>query len=81
MARRQVLEIHCDRCGRLENQVPDSPVTEKEFSLTFRGNKVTFQDLCGSCRKSLANYVQRIAKGNGKTKEPPAELPDKKNRT
>lgn len=64
MARRQVIEIICDRCGKMENQAPDSPKEEgkAEFKVFFEGKKVAFDDLCERCRKALRNYVEKIAR-------------------
>ena len=64
MARRQVLEIVCDRCDRTETQ-PLVEGTERldqpEFEAVFGAQKLKFQDLCTRCRKALEGYFKSIA--------------------
>lgn len=64
MARREVIEITCDRCGRTETQ--SSTETPKggspEIDATFHGEKVRFNDLCKRCREAVTGYFTRIAK-------------------
>lgn len=64
MARRDVIEITCDRCGRTETQssteAPKSGAPEIEGS--FHGEKVCFNDLCKRCREAVKGYFSRISK-------------------
>ena len=74
MGRREVIEIECDRCARVQTQAK-TEVFEgdgAECELTFRGKKVKYDDLCKTCRRTIANYVERILKVT------PDEKPDKK---
>jgi len=76
MARRQVVEIVCDRCGKLENQIPEgSAPAAPELDLVFRGGKLTYQDLCQNCRKAVANYIQKISK-EGEARPPAEKAPE-----
>lgn len=58
MARRDVVELQCDRCGKPDLQPPDQPVKEgqREFTLEFRGRRIVFADLCRKCRATISNY-------------------------
>jgi hypothetical protein len=62
MARREVVEIQCDRCGKIEtqskNEVSDEHV--HEFQGAFRGELVTFADLCKRCRGTVENIFSRL---------------------
>jgi len=73
MARRDVIEITCDRCGRTETQssteTPKS--TGPEIEATFHGEKLSFGDLCKRCREAVKGYFGRIAK---KEEEKPANV-------
>lgn len=64
MARREVLEITCDRCGRTETQT--SVETPKggspEVEAKFHGEVVSFNDLCKRCREAVKGYFSRIKK-------------------
>ena len=64
MARRSVIEITCGRCGRVETQTTDElpPLKDNqfEFQLRFQGKKVTYDDLCRRCRRTLVNYAEKI---------------------
>lgn len=64
MARRKVVEVTCDRCGRTETQamdsVPDLPEGGVELSVTLLGTKVEYTDLCRRCRKSVAGYFKQL---------------------
>jgi len=65
MARREVVEVTCDRCGRVETQAsseaPKGDV-ENEVSITFHGETHSFEDLCKRCRSAVKGYYERIAK-------------------
>ena len=66
MARREVLEVTCDRCGKTQSQTK-SEVTEKAelvITVAIKGetqvNK-TYDDLCHRCRETVLNYGKKIA--------------------
>lgn len=75
MARRDVIEITCDRCGRTETQSStEAPKKEgekpaPEIEAIFHGEKLVFNDLCKRCREAVKGYFSRIAKKD----EPAAE--------
>lgn len=64
MARRHVVEVTCDRCGRTEVQT-NTEVT-KEGIAEFEGrvpglqSAIRFNDLCKRCRRSVTNYFDKI---------------------
>jgi len=65
MARKQVLEIKCDRCGRVETQ----PILEGEdgsskvaLKLEHGGKVTEYEDLCTRCDQAIENYVKQIRK-------------------
>jgi len=62
MARRDVVEVVCDRCGRKENQnVSELPSPAgPEFEATFSNEKTSFGDLCRRCRNAVRGYYARI---------------------
>jgi len=62
MARREVVEILCDRCKKVE-VVPKetgSGVDKQALSMSFYGQQVTYNDLCKRCRGALESYFKRI---------------------
>jgi hypothetical protein len=71
MARREVIEITCGRCGKVETQtaeeLPKEDGNKLEFQLRFQGKKISYDDLCRRCRRTLENYVEKI------TMPPPKE--------
>lgn len=78
MARRPVVEIKCDRCGRVENR--DTGVLPKDgqkaLSVTFKGQKVEYDDLCSRCDSACENYFKSMTKQieePDKASEKPAE--------
>jgi hypothetical protein len=62
VAKRQVVEIQCDRCPRREYVEADSKDAAAPCSITFAGKTVTYQDLCSSCRKTIAAHIDGIVK-------------------
>ena len=64
MAKRDVLEVTCDRCGRVEVQAStDAPKTkdgEPEFTGSLHGDSRVFQDMCRRCRLGVTGYFYRI---------------------
>jgi len=64
MARREVIEITCDRCEKVETQATNArPKGDgPEFSGTLHGEKVNFEDLCKRCRDAVTSYWNRVIK-------------------
>jgi hypothetical protein len=77
MARREVVEVTCDRCKRTETQKPGLIAARDkmthEFTLNLHGEQVQYEDLCKSCRKTLKNYADKIMKVPVEKKEEEAE--------
>jgi hypothetical protein len=64
MARRQVVEIICDRCKRTETQ-EDKPRPQGEqpgLVITYKGKQVQFDDFCRRCDSTVENYVNKLLK-------------------
>lgn len=69
MARREVIEVVCDRCKRTDNQLKDAvPNTggEPELVIILHGKKTVYTDLCRSCRETVTNYHGSITKDRKK---------------
>lgn len=64
MARREAIEVTCDRCGKVEIQTSGDLWTGKGtlFEGSFEGNAAVYEDLCKTCRKAVRNLYARIAK-------------------
>lgn len=64
MARRQVVEIKCDRCDRVENQEGTAIPTgmDDELTVTFHGKSIKYHDLCKRCRDACENYFKAMIK-------------------
>lgn len=64
MARRDVIEVTCDRCGRTETQgSTELPQVEgPEIEVSFHGERFVYNDLCKRCRVAVEGYFSRIAK-------------------
>jgi len=66
MARRDVVEVTCDRCGRVETQLSTDAKkpegTTYEVEVTFQGETVKFEDLCRRCRDAVKGYFTRLTK-------------------
>ena len=62
MSRREVVEIKCDRCNRLEIQSKDevSPERVKELTCTYGKETLVFKDLCRTCKKTVENIFSRL---------------------
>lgn len=62
MARREVIEITCDRCGKVETQTKSEiwTGTTPLFKGSFEDGEVSFTDLCKVCRRALTNLWARI---------------------
>jgi len=77
MARREVVEVNCDRCGRTETQtsteIPKS--TGPEVEVIFHGEKTVFGDLCKRCREAVRGYTSRLAKKVDDSVDEPSSAP------
>lgn len=73
MARTQVVEVDCSRCERKETQPPSTgtvagadSVGQFEAVLRLTGTtghiKVTFEDLCGPCQRTVHSLLEQIGK-------------------
>ena len=74
MARTQVVEVECSRCERKETQqlsvdtVPAGEGSLGQFEAVLRltgttGHiKVTFEDLCGPCQRTVHSLLEQIGK-------------------
>lgn len=73
MARRQVLEVVCDRCGRTEtqdlNSSPKQGREEHELRIEFHGKVTTYDDLCLRCRRASENYIKSLRRETEESKE------------
>lgn len=75
MARREVLEVTCDRCDRTETQPKvDRPQLGPELKISFLGEEVVYEDLCTRCRGAVSNYFDSLTK----SKDPPSKEPEAK---
>jgi hypothetical protein len=76
MARREVVEVKCDRCKKVETQNKDEIASSSnitappEFTLHYGQKSVTYQDLCRGCRKAVGNYVKKLAMEDEDEKAP-----------
>ena len=75
MARREVLEVKCDRCGRRDLQEKSQLIDEPELIVTFRKQKFEYKDLCTRCREAVEGYFRRMTKQEEVTK-PEAGAPE-----
>jgi len=78
MARRQVVEVICDRCGKTETQEPSQEAKSgdgvPELVVQFQAERHEYTDLCVRCRDACENYFKSITKQTEKEKEaPPAK--------
>lgn len=82
MARREVLQVTCDRCGNSDLQDKTQVMEESELVITFRGETKTYEDLCKKCRNAVKGYSDRIMKKDqpkkDEDKNPPPEAPKKR---
>jgi len=66
MARRDVVEITCDRCNRVETQLTGEVARRDdmkyELTASYHGETIQFEDLCHRCREAVKGYYNRIAK-------------------
>lgn len=82
MARREVVEITCDRCSRTETQAPGTVPKRDgmvhEFTVNFHGQQMQYEDLCRRCRNTLSNYYDKIIKASKDEDEKEAPAPETK---
>lgn len=79
MARRQVIEIQCDRCNKVET-VPtdrDKDVVGPSLVVKFGGREVKYDDLCGKCHSAVGGYFSQMVREA--TKKEPVEEKKKPN--
>ena len=66
MARQQVIEIECSRCGRKEYLKPDPKKSDEEETVdllvSFMGETVQLKDLCSKCVTTCRNYFEGMKK-------------------
>jgi hypothetical protein len=64
MARRQVEEVRCDRCEKVDiRPVEETKLKEgPELEASFQGKKVRYDDLCQRCRDAVKNYFNSMTK-------------------
>ena len=65
MARREVIEVQCDRCGKVETQeLGASPKggTTAELTVLFHSQEVIYDDLCTRCRSACEGYFKSMTK-------------------
>jgi len=71
MARRQVLEIRCDRCSKVETQdiKPGEEKPEVALLVTFQGESVEYEDLCRRCQGAVEGYFKSMTLQSKKDEE------------
>ena len=62
MARREVIELVCDRCGKKDLQEKAELLETAELEVNFRGKRYTYKDLCSRCREAVQGYFMRMTK-------------------
>lgn len=72
MARREVIEIVCDRCNKKDLQQKEQLSEEPELVATFLGQKTEYKDLCVKCRDAVKGYFSRMTKRDDEEKAAPA---------
>lgn len=60
MATREVVEISCDRCKRVEYRDAHADTNPPGLTLNWRDRSIAFTDLCVPCMKTISNYVEKI---------------------
>ena len=74
MARRQVVELICDRCGKTETQEPSQVASAQpgvpELVVGFLGDKHEYMDLCLRCRKACEGYFKSMTKQTEQAEQP-----------
>lgn len=80
MAKREVIEVTCDRCEKTETQNKDSVRADDappEFTFEFGGSKKVYEDLCRNCRKACQNYFNKATKVDEPKDSKPVAAPSK----
>lgn len=79
MARREVIEVTCDRCGKVETQTTSElrQDVSSELAVTFHEETVSFGDLCRRCRVAVDGYFKKLVKKAEEEKSPESQ-PEKK---
>lgn len=70
MGQQPVIQITCDRCSRVEHKpLSEAKVSPKKgeeikymFSGTYKGDHVSFEDLCAGCESILDNHWEKMAR-------------------
>ena len=62
MSKREVIEVLCDRCKKVEVVSKESVKggNEPEFALKFNGKQATYTDLCSRCRETLSGLYKKL---------------------
>jgi len=69
MARREVVEVLCDRCKRKDLQDKKELSDEPEIEIKIRGKVIVFKDLDARCRDAVTGYVNKIVMKDDDGKE------------
>ena len=57
MSRQSVIQVHCDRCSRVEHVPTSSEGGDvPDFEGTFLGEHVVYQDLCSGCKEIIRRH-------------------------
>ncbi len=72
MARKQVTQVQCSRCDRVDTKEAGTPDNQVPSSAAFSGGipacngepalLVSFEDLCGPCARTVRALLQQIGK-------------------
>lgn len=62
LAKKQVVEIQCERCPRKEYVDPTTTKVLPVISIKVGDVEQKFEDLCGSCRKAVEGHINEIVK-------------------
>ncbi len=68
MARKQVTQVQCERCERVETReivasdLDNNQVKAADIHIFFGGKDTKFDDLCDPCKRTVASHVEAITK-------------------
>ena len=69
MAKKNVVELVCDRCDRTEHVGPEKYNELPDFKVVFGPEgpdgqeiQIQFDDLCSSCTKTVRNLIEQAVK-------------------
>lgn len=62
MARKQVVEIKCDRCKRAEYKDPEGASEKKPLLILWLGTEIRYEDLCSPCAATVSRNIEQISK-------------------